>query len=125
MKLYLILLYVILVLQPLAAQKKPCVNSFDSTAVIEYIKGKGWIDLVPAKTLVKLNYIPEVVSFANINSETCRWKVISQTSYHSNEGDCHFTNGCTVVVKQTIVLSARNKRLISRRKSIKFYPNYE
>jgi len=125
LKTYLFLLIFLLVWLPIAAQKKPCVSKFDSISVVNYIEEKGWLDLIPVKTLAKLSYFPEVVSTASLNQATCRWKVVSQASYHSNDGDCRFTNGCTVVVKQAIVVNARNKRLVSRRKNMKIYPNFE
>jgi hypothetical protein len=53
------------------------------------------------------------------------WTVHSSKTQHITRGNCKYTNGCTMVKSVTLVISDNKKKVVSKTKEKKKYPNYE
>lgn len=97
------------------SQKSECKNQLDSTKVIKIAKSHL------AYWTSKNQDLPSII----FDKQNCTWTVVSTISRHSNRGECKRTNGCTYVKKVTLVIDAHSKKVISKTKWQKLYPNYE
>ncbi|MEZ4826740.1 MAG: WG repeat-containing protein [Bacteroidia bacterium] len=61
----------------------------------------------------------------DVRNGTCTWKISSVIYTTTREGDCRFTNGCTVVVTNTYWIDSITGDLLHRETKRKLYPNYE
>jgi hypothetical protein len=96
-------------------QESTCENRLDSIKVIKIAKRHNayWIS--------KNRDLPALI----FDKQNCTWTVVSTISRHTNRGNCKRTNGCTFVKKVTLVVNAHSKKVISKAKWQKLYPNYE
>jgi hypothetical protein len=96
-------------------QKPSCKSRLDSLQALEIALKNGAWPMAEGS-------LPTRVSFDSLN---CEWTVVASRQSHTRKGKCKFTNGCTLVSSLTLVLDAKTKRLKSKKKSRKLYPNYE
>ena len=96
-------------------QESNCENRLDSTKVIKIAKRHNayW------------NKKSQGVPYVTFDKQKCTWTVVSTIYRHTNRGHCKNTNGCTFVKKVTLVIDAYSKKVISKTKWQKLYPNYE
>lgn len=92
-----------------------CKNKLDTAKVIAIAKRHNayWI---------KLWFAPPSIKF---NEDSCTWTVVSYKSKHTNRGECKHTNGCTLTKTVTLIINAKTRRVISKRKKKEMFPNYE
>ncbi len=99
----------------LFSQESKCENRLDTATVIKIAKRHN------AYWKNKSQGVP----YITFDEQKCSWTVVSTISRHTNKGDCKNTNGCTFVKKVTLVVDAHSKKVISKTKWQKLYPNYE
>ncbi|MBS1763508.1 MAG: hypothetical protein JSS90_00930 [Bacteroidetes bacterium] len=107
----------------LQAQQNTCGNFADSVRMNALAYKKGWI--LKSKTNEQENISPSMQPKLNFNTQDCTWTIISKSYKTTRRGKCRHTNGCTVETTQTVIISAENGKLISRKKKKKMIPNYE
>lgn len=61
----------------------------------------------------------------NIFNSQCVWEITTVSTSHTREGDCKYTNGCTVVLRKTLYIETINGEVVHRFEKRKLYPNYE
>lgn len=97
------------------SQISNCENRLDSAKVIKIAKSHH------AYWTSKNQDLPTII----FDKQNCTWTVVSTISRHTNRGECKRTNGCTFVKKVTLIIDAHSKKVISKTKWQKLYPNYE
>jgi hypothetical protein len=97
------------------AQTSDCDNQLDTAQVIKIAKRHNsyWM---------KDWFSPPLIKF---DSQHCEWTVCSYKSKHINKGECKYTNGCMLTKSLTTIIDARTKKVKSRTKETKLFPNYE
>lgn len=97
------------------SQVSKCENLLDTATVIKIAKRHNayWIN--------KSQGVPYIA----FDEQKCSWTIVSTIYRHTNRGECKRTNGCTFVKKVTLIVDANSKKVISKTKWQKLYPNYE
>lgn len=103
----------------------PCNSLLDSAAVVSLVQQRGLLLLPQGYTLDELQQYPSMAGQTNFDEKTCRWTVVSRKTEHSNKGNCKHTNGCTVVITQTVVVCADKQQIVRKKKHKEIFPNYE
>ena len=115
MKKWVLLVWVLMMASFAFGQKSSCNNRLDSLQALKIaLKNRAWPTAEGS--------IPTRVSFDSLK---CEWTVVASRHSHTRKGKCKYTNGCTLVSSLTLVLDAKTKRLKSKKRSEKLYPNYE
>ncbi|HYG50999.1 MAG TPA: hypothetical protein VD905_08845 [Flavobacteriales bacterium] len=87
----------------------------DSVDVINYAK----------KHSERFNYAPNATFRVSYNKNNNKWTYKSATTRSSYEGDCKYTNGCTIYRCVTIQVNAMSGKYTIMKDSTKVFPNYE
>lgn len=97
------------------SQAISCFNGMDSAEVIRIAKHRNayWEEDDWRK--------PSLV----FNGQNCEWTVQSSKTKYTNRGDCKHTNGCTEITTVTLVVDANTKKVKSRKREKRKFPNYE
>lgn len=69
-------------------------------------------------------YFPPSVRMEKFE-DTCCWKISTSSVSQTREGNCRYTNGCTVVVKRFVYIDTQSGKILHRDYERKVYPNYE
>ncbi|MFA6151861.1 MAG: hypothetical protein WC716_11115 [Chitinophagaceae bacterium] len=97
------------------SQIKVCENRLDSARVVKIAKRHHayWTKNWQSPPSIKLD------------EQSCRWTVVCWRTHHSDKGECKYTNGCTISDMVTLVIDAKTKRVISKKRTKTSFPNYE
>ncbi len=97
------------------SQTTVCNNRLDSAGVVKIAKRHHayWTKNWQSPPSIKLD------------EQSCRWTVVCWRTHHSNKGECKYTNGCTISDMVTLVIDAKTKRVISKKRTKTSFPNYE
>ncbi|MFK7032520.1 hypothetical protein [Flavobacterium oreochromis] len=107
------------------SQTKNIKNQLNSETVIQLVKEKGLLLIPNGLKEKEIKTTPSLAPQVTFNPKKSTWTVVSSNYTTTQEGDCKKTNGCTVLISQTVVISGITKKIISSHKSKKLYPNYE
>lgn len=97
------------------SQSDSCSNAMDTAEVVKIAKHRNayWVDDDWRK--------PSLL----FNGQQCEWTVQSTKTRYTSKGDCKRTNGCTEITTVTLVIEANTKKVKSKKKEKRLFPNYE
>lgn len=108
-----------------AQTKNNCTQTLDSVSVLKLVKNKGLLLMPKGVTEEQMKISPSLAPKVSFNESKCIWTVVSKTYETTKKGKCKNTNGCTVEITKTVLVSASTKKIISQKTTKKTKPNYE
>lgn len=107
------------------SQTNICQNKYDSISILKYAQQKGHLLLPNGWTLETILQYLSMRPNATFDENKCQWKVVSRTYKQDKNGNCKFTNGCTIEILKTVIIDANTGRISTKKNRYVKHNNLE